>query len=159
MSNNMQAVVETQLSEFKISPEIFEVATCYVKTLDIKETAKELGLTLDQVTGVLDKREVKKYIDHIFLEQGYMHRHKLNDVMTRLIDQKLEDMQETGLGSDKDIIDILTLQHKMRMDYAKVTKEEAAEPAGSVTNIQNNFGGDNYSKLMTRIVEGNNDSK
>lgn len=140
---------ENPLMEYKVSPEIFEVATEYVKTLDIVKTAKTLGLTDDIVTSVLDNKEVKRYIDAIFLEQGYMQRNKLNDVMTQIIDMKLEEMEETGLGSNKDILEILKVAHTMRMDHAKQNKEETP---GVTTNIQNNFGGDNYNNLLRKIV-------
>ena len=71
--------------------------------------------------------------------------------MTKLLDMKLEEMEETGLGSNKDILEILAQVHKMRMDYEKINKEE--NPSVQ-TNIQNNFGGDNYSKLMQKIITG-----
>lgn len=141
------------LTEFKIDPEIFEVATEYVKHLDINKAAQALQLPLDVVTAILDKKEVKRYIDAIFLQQGYLERNKLNDVMTKLVELKLEEMEETGLGSNKDILEILTQVHKMRMDYAKENKDN--NPTQQ-TNIQNNFGGDNYSNLMKKIVEGGN---
>ena len=139
------------LQQYKISPEVFEVATEYVKHLDISQTAKALGLSNDEVSGIIEKREVKRYIDAIFLEQGYMQRNKLNDVMTMLVDQKLEEMMETGLGSSKDILDILQFAHKMRMDHDKASREEAP---GTQVNIQQNYGGDNYSKLLEKITSG-----
>lgn len=141
---------ENPMVQYKISPETFEVATEYVKTLDSHQTAKALDLPHDVVVGILDKREVKKYIDAIFLEQGYLHRNKLNDVMTDIINMKLEEMSETGMGSNKDILELLKFVHQMRMDYDKANKEEVP---GKVTNVQNNFG-DNYSSLMEKIIQG-----
>jgi hypothetical protein len=139
------------LTQYRISPEIFEVATEYVKHLNVKDTAKALDLTPDIVAGIIEKKEVKRYIDTIFLEQGYMQRNKLNDVMSDLIDMKLEEMQETGLGSNKDILDILKLAHDMRKDHAKAEKDEVP---GQQVNIQNNFGGDNYNSLLENIMKG-----
>ena len=142
---------DNPLTEYNVAPEIFEITTEYVKTCDVEKTAKSLGLTEHQVLAVLDKKEAKRYVDAIFLQQGYMQRNKLNDVMTQLIDQKLEEMEETGLGSNKDILEILKFAHQMRMDHAKENKEDAPTHQ---TNIQQNFGGDNYSRLMEAIVTG-----
>ena len=142
---------DNPLTEFKIDPQVFEVTTEYVKTLNIQETAKTLQLSAHQIVEILDKKEAKRYVDAIFLEQGYMQRTKLNDVMTQLIDQKLEEMAETGLGSNKDILEILKFAHAMQQDHAKMNKEE--QP-GQQVNIQNNFGGENYNRLMERIVQG-----
>lgn len=141
---------DNPLTSYKVDPEIFEVTTEYVKHLDTEKTAKALGLSRDQVISVLDHKEAKRYIDAIFLEQGYMQRNKLNDVMTQLIDQKLEEMTESGLGSNKDILEIIKLAHQMRIDHEKMNKE--AVP-GRQVNIQNNFG-ENYNNLLSRIIGG-----
>ena len=70
---------DNPLTEYTVSPELFEVTTQYAKTLSIEETAKALDLPKQTVVAILDKKEAKRYIDAIFLEQGYMHRNKLND--------------------------------------------------------------------------------
>ena len=139
------------LTEYKVSPEIFEVTTEYCKTLSVDKTAKALNLSVMQITEILDQKEVKRYVDAIFLEQGFMQRNALNDVMTSIIELKLEEMKESGLGSNKDILEILKVAHTMQMDHRKINKEETP---GMVTNVQQNFGGDNYSKLLDRIVTG-----
>jgi hypothetical protein len=142
---------DNPLCEYSVAPEVFEITTEYSKTLSISKTAIALDISEHQVVEILDKREAKRYIDAIFLEQGYLNRTKLNEVMENIIELKLEEMEETGLGSNKDILEILKLQHQMAMDYKKEAKEEAP---GQQVNIQNNFGGDNYQKLMERIVTG-----
>ena len=149
--NELKEKTANPLTEYRISPEIFEVATEYCKHLTIADTARSLGVTPDVVSAILDKKEVKRYIDQIFLQQGYMQRNKLNDVMSQLIDMKLEEMQESGLGSNKDILDILKLAHDMRKDHAKAEKEDIP---GQQVNIQNNFGGDNYNSLLEKVMKG-----
>ena len=145
---------DNPLTEYNVAPELFEITTEYTKTLDIGKTARALELSEHEVVEMLDKKEAKRYINAIFLEQGYLNRNKLNDVMTTIIEQKLEEMEETGLGSNKDILEILKFAHTMRMDHEKVSKEEAP---GTQVNLQQNntFGGDNYQKLMEKIVTGN----
>ena len=149
--NDIVNLGDNPLTEYKIAPEVFEVATEYCKHLNIKDTATALGLSPDQVVGIIEKKEVKRYIDAIFLEQGYLERNKLQDVMTTILDLKLEEMMESSIGSNKDILDIITAVHKMRMDYDKINQDN--QPTVQ-TNIQNNFGGDNYSNLMKKIIEG-----
>ncbi len=150
---------DNPLTQFDVSPELLEVTNEYVKTLNIDKTATALAIPKQAVVELLEKKEAKRYIDAIFLEQGYLNRNKLNDVMTGIIDLKLEEMEETGLGSNKDILEILKFAHQMRMDHAKAQQEDTP---GQQYNIQNNFGGDNYSKLMEQIITGgsnNNGSK
>jgi len=148
---------DNPLQDYKISPEIFEVATEYVKHLDIASTAKALGIGQDEVVTILDKKEVKRYIDAIFLQQGFMQRDRLNDVMTDVINMKLEEMNETGLGSNKDILEILRFQHQMRMDYLKLEKESAASVKNQQINMPVQMGGDNYTALMQKILETDKD--
>lgn len=144
-------MTDNPLTNYNVDPEFFEVATEYVKHLDINKTALALNLPAITITEVLNKKEVKRFIDAIFLQQGFMQRNKLNDVLTKIIDKKLEELEENEMGSNKDILEILKFAHTMQMDHAKMNKEEAP---GIQQNIQNNFGGENYSKLLSRIVSG-----
>ena len=144
-------MTDNPLAKISVAPEFFTVATEYVKHLDITKTALKLQLPVTTITEVLNKKEVKRYIDAIFLEQGFMQRNKLNDVLTKIIDLKLEEMEENDMGSNKDILEILKFAHTMQMDHAKMNQED--QP-GSQVNIQNNFGGDNYANLLSRIVSG-----
>ena len=144
-------------TEYKISPEALEVAKTYLACHDTKETALSLGIEQDKVTYYLRKPEVKRFVDNIFLEQGYMNRSKLQEVMDKLFELKLEEMEDSEIGSNKDILDIVALQHKMRMEEIKALKEAF----GNQTNVkqQINFQqnnptfGENYDNLISRIVE------
>ncbi len=142
---------DNPLTQLTVAPEFFTVATEYVQHLDIGKTARMLNLPVTTVSEVLNKKEVKRYIDAIFLQQGFMQRNKLNDVLTKIIDMKLEEMEENDMGSNKDILEILKFAHVMHMDHATANKDEAP---GTQVNIANTFGGDNYSNLLERIVSG-----
>ena len=144
-------MTDNPLTQFNIDPQVFEVTTEYAQNLSITQTAANLHLSEHQVVEILENKAAKRYIDAIFMEQGYMQRNKLNDVMTKIIDMKLEEMEESELGSNKDILEILKQAHTMQMDHQKASKEE--QP-GQQVNIQNNFGGDNYNKLLEKIVAG-----
>jgi hypothetical protein len=76
--------------------------------------------------------------------------------MDSVIETKLSEMVETGLGSTKDIADLLTLAHKMRMDELKaITEYEKAKEGSSIkkqTNIQINNNQPNYSDLLGKLL-------
>ena len=55
----------------QISPEALEVANCYLQCQDVREVAESLEVGVDVVTQILAKREVKAYIDHVYLDVGF----------------------------------------------------------------------------------------
>lgn len=120
------------------------------------ETADALAVSPDRVAQILDKREVKSYIDQVYLDQGYRNRSKLAGLLDRVIDAKVEEAEETELYSEKDLADLIKLAHQMRMDEAKLQKESA--PRVQV-NQQNNiaesnpFGEGNYGELIRKLVQ------
>ena len=103
----------------RISPESIEIANAYLEKGDITAVSMELKVPRDVVSEYLNKREVKKYIDSVYLDAGYRNRFKLAEVMDTLIDRKLEEAEETEMYSNKDLADLLQMAHKMRMDEIK----------------------------------------
>jgi hypothetical protein len=78
--------------------------------------------------------------------------------MDSIIDKKMEELEEAEIGSSKDILDILTVAHKMRMeemkamvDYEKLHK---APEIQNQTNVQINegMGEGNYGRLMKQLL-------
>ncbi len=51
-----------------ISPEGLEVANCYLQFGNIRAVCEYMGVAENQVVEVLNKREVKKYIDSVYLD-------------------------------------------------------------------------------------------
>jgi len=152
--NNLAKVEDAQ-----ISPEGLEIANTYLKTTSVKETALELGVPEDQVSRYLGQREVKKYVDTVFLDVGYRNRFRLANKLDEIIDKKLEELDEADMTSNKDIADLLQMAHKMRMDEMKVqTDQQKAEQATikNQTNVQINdnssFGEGNYGELMKKLL-------
>ncbi|AUG85026.1 terminase small subunit [Vibrio phage Ceto] len=145
-----------------IQPEGLQVAETYLMLGgDSKRTAAELNLPIAEVDAQLKNREVKAYIDRQFNEQGFRNRHRIFGVMDQLINMKLEEIQETGVGTSADILDVMKTYHKMHMDMMKMEAEKAkaqGTPAPtSQTNIQNNInipGGEdeNYMALINKLV-------
>lgn len=136
----------------KICPEGLVVAQTYLEEgQDSQAVAVRLNLPIEKVDELLNKRETKVYIDRIYHETGFRNRHKMGELMDAIINNKLEEMDETGLGSSKDIIEILQVAHKMKMDQMamEIKLAEAKTPAVQINTQVNN----NYNKLLDRIME------
>jgi len=145
-----------------ISPEGLEVANSYLQFGNIKAVCESLQVTENTVVETLNKREVKKYIDTVYLDLGYRNRQNIATVMDEMIQSKLDEAQETGMYSSKDLADLLQQAHKMRMDEIKAQADlEKLNQTNikSMTNVQINegipFGQGNYGKLMEKLLNGN----
>lgn len=141
--------------DWKMSPEMQTVAESYLHTTDASLTAQELGIPREKVVYYLNKPECKRFIDTIYLEQGYLNRHRLQDIMSEVMELKLEEMRESEMGSNKDIADLVMMLHKMRMEEAKVSIPNSLSPTNQ-TNVQINNGagfGDNYNALLQKLVK------
>lgn len=143
----------------QISPEGLEIANCYLQCQDVRQVAEELSVGVDIVTQTLAKREVRAYIDHVYLDVGFSNRFKMRSAMDAIIKKKFQEMEEADTGSTKDIIEILALQHKMRMEeldrQIKLEQIRVEKPAPhNQVNVQiNDNGGSNYDKLLQRLME------
>ena len=136
----------------KINPEQLEVAEAYLRASgSIARTAEHLEIPREQVAEILDQRPVKKYIDAMFTDAGYMNRFKLAETLEKVIEKKMEELEEAEIGSGKDIAELLDLAIKFYNTLAKL--EAARKTPTSQTNVQvNDYG--NYGKLVERIVKG-----
>ena len=142
----------------QIAPEALEVANLYLENPSIDKVVEILGYSRDQVTEILDRREVKAYIDHIFLDAGFNNRFRLQQVMDLIISKKLEELDEAEVGSGKDIADLLALKHKMTIETLKAQIELEKIRSSKVqtqVNMQvNEFGGDGtkYGDLISKLL-------
>ena len=143
-----------------ISPEGLEVANSYLTFGNIRAVVEQLGVAENKVVELLNKREVKKYIDTVYLDMGYRNKNNIASLLDEMIGSKLEEAKESGVYSNKDLADLLQMAHKMRMDeinaQAQLQKAEASN-VRSQTNIQVNegvpFGQGNYGKLMEKLLK------
>ena len=143
-----------------ISPEGLEVANSYLQFGNITGVTQYLGVPENKVVELLNKREVKKYIDTVYLDMGYRNKNNIASVLDEMIENKLEEAKETGVYSSKDLADLLQMAHKMRMDEIKAQAELDKLNQTSVrsqTNVQINegvpFGQGNYGKLMEKLLK------
>jgi len=143
-----------------ISPEGLEVANCYLQYGNIRAVCDFMGVAENRVVECLNTREVKKYIDTVYLDMGYRNKNNIASVLDTMIQSKLEEAEESGIYSSKDLADLMMMAHKMRMDEIKAMADlEKAQNASSIrnqTNVQINealpFGQGNYGKLMEKLL-------
>ncbi|MGA1742621.1 MAG: hypothetical protein ACO4AC_10780 [Pseudohongiellaceae bacterium] len=148
-----------------ISPEGLEVANAYLQYGNIRAVCEYLQVPEQKVVDLLNKREVKTYIDTVYFDLGYRNRNNIASLMDEVIKSKLDEAQETGVYSKKDLMDILALAHKMRMDEIKAQADLEKAKASNIknqTNVQINeavpFGQGNYGKLMEKLLRNGEDN-
>lgn len=154
---------KTQIST-RISPEGLEIANAYLELGSIHSVCARLKIGEGKVSEYLAKREVKAYVDQVYLDTGYRNRFKLAETLDLLIDKKLDEAEESEVYTSKDLADLVGLAHKIRMDELKAQTELEKAKAMSIksqTNVQINssempFGQGNYGELMKKLL---NDKK
>jgi hypothetical protein len=143
----------------QISPEALEVANCYLQCQNVREVASLLEMEPQLVADVLQRREVRGYIDRVFMDTGYNNRFLVRRAMDALIKQKFQELEESQTGSSKDIADLLMLSHKMSMDILdrEIQLEKLrAQPQGpqKQVNVQINDDGSRYQQLIKQLISG-----
>ena len=144
----------------KMSPEGLEIANSYLEHGSIPAVASKLRVSQHEVTDILNKREIKQYIDTVFLDTGYRNRFKLSETLDMLIEKKLEEAEETQIYTSKDMADLVQMAHKMRIEEIKAQTEMEKAKAQTVktqVNIQDNsglpFGQGNYGELIKKLMK------
>lgn len=139
-----------------IAPEHLAVADAYLTLKDIESVSLQLGIPQTAVASILDRREVQAYVNRIFMDAGYNNRTKMRDLLDTLIQTKLEEMSEAGIGSNKDILEILTVSHKFTMEYLakeiELKKLDMGKPSNQFNLQINNDSGSNYVKLINELL-------
>lgn len=138
----------------KMELEDLVVANTYLQngsSMDL--TCRELELPSHEIYNILKKAEIKRYIDHIFLSNGYRNRDKIAKAFDTLIDAKMEEMDEAEITSSKDIAELLMMVHKIRMDETATANPKNAPVNQKNTQI-NVYNKGNYGKLMEYIITG-----
>lgn len=158
MSNDLIAPEE-------MSPEGMRVIEAYLEAEnDLQRAADILGEPLHIVTAIFNRAEVKNYINTLFMESGFRNRDKFFGIMDTILEKKMQDLEESDLGSDADILEIMKTYHKMKMDEMamniKVLEAQSkVKTPLNQTNIQNNFNipgseDNNYMTLMKKLASG-----
>ena len=156
----MNLVPMTPAESLKISPEGLEIANAYLQFQDIHKTAEVLGVSIETVSNYLSKREIKAYIDNVFMDYGFNNKYRIRNILDAIINKKLEEMQEADIGSSKDITEILALSHKMTTELLdrQIKLIEAQNKQATIknqTNVQINTdgsSGSNYQALLDKLI-------
>ena len=125
-----------------LDPVVLALANDYLSGKGVVEIADEYGISEDRVTAVIEKKEVKNYIDSVFATQGYLNRIKRINLINQVIDQKIQDAVETGIYSKKDLLD--WMKHLQEVETSLQPKQ-----TGPAVAVQIN----NYDKLMKDLME------
>lgn len=152
-------VNQTPAEVLDISPEALEIANNYLQLQSIDAVATEMNLPADVVSSILNRREVRSYIDNVFMDIGFNNRFTIRKAMDALIQQKFSELEEAGIGSSKDIADLLALSHKMTVELMdrqiKLEELKHKNSIKSQVNVQINEAGSNYGSLLQKLMSGN----
>ena len=148
MKNNTTAVTTTVdalnrgLEAPPLDPVMLALANDYLSGKGIGEISEEYGISEDRVTSVIEKKEVKNYIDSVFATQGYLNRIKRINLINAVIDQKIQEAVETGIYSKKDLLD--WMKHLQEVETSLKPKQTGPQVAVQINN---------YDKLMKDLME------
>lgn len=147
-----------ELAPLEVSPEAITVMNTYLQNgCSMKETAVQLNMPIENVSSFLSQRPVKALLDQQFQEQGFRNRDRMFGLLDEIINAKIEEMEETGMLPDMDIVTLLEKQHKMKMQELQMSMklQETTNliQNNNTTNIQIN-GGENYNQLLDKIING-----
>ena len=126
-----------------LDPVVLALANDYLSGKGVEEIASEYGISEDRVTAVIEKKEVKNYIDSVFATQGYLNRIKRINLINQVIDQKIQEAVETGIYSKKDLLD--WMKHLQEVETSLKPKQSQ----GPAVAVQIN----NYDKLMKDLMD------
>lgn len=125
-----------------LDPVLLAIANDYLSGRSIDTIADDYGISGDRVTAVIEKREVRSYIDNVYATQGYLNRGKRIAIINAVIDQKLQEALESGIYSKKDLLDWMKHLAEIESTLKPVAK-------GPAVAVQIN----NYDRLMKDLLE------
>ena len=142
IDSQRNALIE-ELDAPPLDPIVLGVANRYLGGDSISAIAHSYDISPDIVSQILDKKEVKAYVDNVYLNQGFLNRHKRVELINQVIEQKIQEALETQVFSKKDLLDWLKILNDM---------ESAAKPkpSGPSVAVQVN---NNYDNLMKDLLK------
>lgn len=138
-SDNLNAALDAP----ELDPQYLLVANELLCGKSIPQIAEVTSLSNDQVTAIAERAEVRRYVDAVYMSQGYLNRVRRMQVINRVIDEKLAEAAETGVYSKRDLLEWLKLLNDMDRD---------ARPRAPTTAVQVNNHTNNYTALMQDLL-------
>lgn len=118
-----------QLNAPPLDPVILGVANSHLEGQNLQEISEYYNIPVDLISQILDKKEVKSYVDNVFLNQGYMSRLKRIDLINKVVNAKMQEALETDIFTKKDLLDWMKLLNDMEKE---VRPKERSGPAVAV---------------------------
>ena len=131
---------------YKINPEVMDFLQVYMSTLDLGQTCQQLQIPTELGQEIINKKESKRFLDAVFLNEGHTNRFKIKEVMEKAIASKLEEAEESGIFGKESLMEMLKFMHQLRMDELKLQ-------VNKTTNIQQNNYGSNLGDLLQKIAK------
>jgi GH35 family endo-1,4-beta-xylanase len=138
-SDNLNASLDAP----EIDPQHMVVANELLCGKSIQQIAELTGLSNDQVTAISERSEVRRYVDAVYMSQGYLNRVRRMDIINKVIDEKMAEAAETGIYSKRDLLEWLKLLNDMDKD---------SRPRAPTTAVQVNNHTNNYTNLMQDLL-------
>lgn len=121
------------------TPEVISLANTYIENnLSAKKTAEVLGIPVSSVMAVVEKQSA--YINSVMKDIGYNNNFKLHILLDKMIDSKIEEAEESGVYTGKDLADLIKLRLQTNTPSTPNTQ----------INVQNNV---SYNDLLGRLLE------
>jgi hypothetical protein len=137
-SDNLNTVLDAP----ELDPQHLLVANEMLTGKSLPQISEQTGLSVDQVTAIVERSEVKRYVDAVYMSQGYLNRVRRMQIINRVIDEKLAEAADTGVWSKRDLLEWLKLLNDMDKD---------SRPKAPVTAVQVNQT-NNYSTLVQDLL-------
>ncbi len=165
MSQLIKHVDITNPDQINMSPESLAVCQAYLQCKDTKQMEISIGIPEQDIRQQLMRADVKAYISSAAFAIAERNIDTIQDRFESLIEHKLEEMEESELGSKKDISELLKDKADIEMNLMKLriklleteTKREEARMKTQINMQINNNGGEEkgYDKLLKALVESN----
>lgn len=141
----------------EVSPENLVICNAYLTHQTIEKTAEALELEPSHVAQVLSQSSSKNYVSTVFQDWGFNNRFKIRSALDAVISRKFQELDEAGVGSSKDIAELLELSHRLSIKELELQisleKARTKTSPSKVTNVQvNDHGGSNYNKLLESLL-------
>jgi hypothetical protein len=127
-----------------LDPQHLVIANEMLTGKSIPQISDLTGLSIDQVTSIAERSEIKRYVDAVYMSQGYINRVRRMQVINKVIDEKLLEAADTGVYSKRDLLEWLKLLNDM---------DKTTQPKTPTTAVQVNQT-NNYSSLMNDLLGG-----
>ena len=138
-SDNLNASLDAP----EIDPQHMVIANEMLCGKSIPQISELTGLSNDQVTAIAERSEVRRYVDGVYMSQGYLNRVRRMQVINKVIDEKLAEAADTGVYSKRDLLEWLKLLNDMDRD---------SRPKAPTTAVQVNNHTNNYTNLMQDLL-------